>query len=136
MTENIMTKAQAVYEKAYTDEWYRKTGTSPIRIVGGVPGGEQTTYETEGNFFMCGFTWLTVKAVGSGKSLIAMAREAGLHVSKGYPSGFSISFKDLATKVNPYEGNGDHYIQVYAYGEAISFLTKNGYTVGMYQNLD
>lgn len=134
--------AKEVHDREYIAEWHRKTGTSPIRIVGGAPGGEKIVYETEGNFFLCGFTWLKVKAVGTGKELVkaAQAIEAQdrsiLHTYKGYPSGFTIHFGRIPNCPNKYEGNGDHLIEVYAHGKAIDFLTEKGYDVHLYQNLD
>ena len=116
---------ERIFKEAYDKVWKEKAGTSPLRVVSG-----EKVYETEGNFFLCGFSGIRFLVKGKNKVLLNLLENEGIDVRNDYPTGKRFSFK------YGNQGNGDHQIQVEAYRKVAEVLNNLGYDVGVYDILD
>lgn len=126
---------QKVYEDAYNKKWDEVKGTSSIRIVEHESPMDDSSpikkvYETEGNFFLCGFNSLYFSPVGNAGLKPALIK-LGYAPSKRYYGGLSFRLNQIGNR-----GNGDFSIQEYAYGEVEKYLGSIGFNVGHDSRLD
>ena len=131
-----MENLQEIYETAYSKEWEIKKGKSPIRVIEHTDMTDDNSpvrkvYETEGNFFLCGFNSLYFFFKGTGRNLRKELKTQGIETSKKYEGGLRFRMKDIGNR-----GNGDYQIQTIAYRAVISYLNSEGYTVYLDSRLD
>jgi hypothetical protein len=128
---------QKVYETAYDQAWIGKRGTSPWRIVEHENMLDDNSpivkvYETDGNFYGCGWTDLYFYSKGANTKLKGVLGKMGIETRKRYPSGVSFG---RFIRMTGGRGNGDHPMQVDAFEEVAKYINSFGYEVWVDERL-
>lgn len=136
--DTVVAEALEAYRTTYTNEWERVRGTSSIRLVLHANQLDDNSpivkvYENEGNFFLCGFNWISFS--GRDRKLRDALQRAGCRIHKGYPTGLDAVLPSFSLHGHG-TGNGDFTIQEVAYHAAARVLQANGFAVSAQSRLD
>lgn len=135
---NKVAKIQDIYNEVYTREFNASRGKSPIRIVEHENPMDDSSpvkkvYENEGNFFLCGYTWLWFSGKGNA-GLKPALKKLGFDVSRHYYGGLEFCMNHM--NLDGYGSNGDLVIREKAYEAVASYLCGLGFKVYAHSRLD